>query len=194
MYEIELKAHVDDKAAVINKLNEFAQFLESVKKDDTYWGIFKETENGLQKIQARIRKEINLTNPSKSKIYLTYKRKESRFDNNGKVYEVNDEKESELSDAVALESLFEDLGMKIVLTKQKAAIGYQFGEAHIELCTVPPLGDFLEIEIISEQNDEKTVFEKRKKLLEVLKLCEISEEKIENRYYSEMLKEVSNQN
>ena len=183
MYEIELKAHVDDRKSVIEKLGTFAGFLQSVQKDDIYWAIHK---NG-EKIQARIRKETDLET-SEKKIYLTYKRKENRIAENGKSYEVNDEKECEISDSSALEAVFADSGFEIALEKHKTVYGYQYGECHIELCTVPPLGDFLEIEILSGKNDEETVSEKRKLLLEVLRECGIPEEKIENRYYSEMLK------
>lgn len=183
MYEIELKAHVDDRESVLKKLETFAEFLCSVQKDDIYWAT---SENG-KKIQARIRKETNLVT-SERKIFLTYKRKESRIAENGKSYEVNDEKECEISADSALTSLFSDSGFEIALEKHKTVSGWQSGECHIELCNVPPLGDFLEVEIISEKNDDDTVCEKRALLLEILNRCGISEDKIENRYYSEMLK------
>lgn len=185
MFEVELKAHVYEREKVIEKLNSFAEYLGNVQKDDVYWKTYKNEK----KVKARIRTETNLEDSTK-KIFLTYKKKECRFDENGKSYEVNDEKECELSDSITLEALFKDLGMIVFLKKQKIVLGWQFEEIHIELCTVPPLGDFLEIEIISNTNDEKTVSEKREKLISILKKCEIPEKNIENRYYSDMLKNI----
>ena len=57
MYEIELKAHVDDRQALIKKLESFAYFSGAVEKDDTYYG---KTVEGRQ-IQVRIRKETPFT-------------------------------------------------------------------------------------------------------------------------------------
>ena len=37
MYEIELKAHVYDKAALTEKLNTFAEYRGNVSKYDSYW-------------------------------------------------------------------------------------------------------------------------------------------------------------
>lgn len=184
MYEIELKAHVDDWKATEERLMSFARFVGRVQKDDAYWVIFKDGK----KIQARIRRESDGTD-GETKTFLTYKKKESRVDGGGTVYEVNDEKECTVSDAAVLESLFSDIGMKVDIRKQKKITGFQAGEAHIELCSVPPLGDFIEIEILSEKNDELTIAEKRVTLIEILGRCGIPKDKIESRYYSEMLRE-----
>lgn len=183
MYEIELKAHVENRKEVIERLNSFAEFLESVQKDDVYWAKF----DGEKKIQARIRRETNLEN-NESKIYLTYKQKETRIADDGTSCEVNDEKECFVSDSAALEALFCDLGLNIVLKKQKSVMGWQYENAHIELCTVPPLGDFLEIEILADNNDENIVRNSKQAIISIFKKCGISEDKIENRYYSEMLR------
>ena len=64
---------------------------------------------------------------------------------------------------------------------------WHYDGAHLELCTVERLGDFMEIEILTESNDEKTVSQTKEKLLKMLSKCGISEDKIENRYYSQML-------
>ncbi len=184
MFGIELKAHADNRKKVVDCLNTFADYLQSVQKDDVYWAMQK--SGG--KIQTRIRKERDLDTGS-SKIYMTYKRKECRFSENGSAFEVNDERECLLSDSDALETFLKDTGFEISLEKHKSVMGWQFGECHIELCTVPPLGDFLEIEVMSDKNDERTTNEKKQKIIEIFKRCEISEDKIENRYYSEMLNE-----
>jgi len=61
--------------------------------------------------------------------------------------------------------------------------------ANIEVCNVPPLGDFIEIEILSKTKDEKTVKNIQKELISILQRCKISESDIESKYYSEMLRE-----
>lgn len=185
MFEIELKAHVDDREKVMESLNSFADYLQSVQKDDVYWAVHKDG----RKIQTRIRKEVDLDS-GVSKIYMTYKRKERRIAENGNALEVNDERECEISDSDALETLLKDAGFVVALEKHKSVMGWRFGECHIELCAVPPLGDFLEIEVMSEKDDEKTAEEKKLKIMEIFNRCGIGEEKIENRYYSEMLAEI----
>lgn len=185
MFEIELKAHVDDREKVIENLNSFADYLQSVQKDDVYWAVHKDG----RKIQTRIRREKDLDS-GVSKIYMTYKRKERRIAENGNALEVNDERECEISDSDALETLLKDAGFVVALEKHKSVMGWRFGECHIELCAVPPLGDFLEIEVMSEKGDEKTTEEKKRKIMEIFCRLGIGEEKIENRYYSEMLAEI----
>ena len=183
MFEVELKAHVDDRDFVVNALNSFATYDVAVQKDDFYWG----TVSGGTKIQARIRRETESgsgENP-KSKLYFTYKQKELRQTSAGTQIEVNDEK-----DSLPVEEFFKDLGLKILLEKHKSVVGWHFDDAHIELCSVPPLGDFLEIEILSESDDEENVRSCKEKILSLFRRCGIGEEKIENRYYSDLLRQV----
>ena len=182
MFEVELKAHVDDRAHVIETLNSFAQYDDTVEKSDVYWGKMA----GERKIQARIRTEKSARG---KKIFFTYKQKELRVGEDGIQIEVNDEKECELLDSAPVEAFFSDLGLRVFLEKRKSVVGWHFEDAHIELCTVPPLGDFLEIEILSGFNDETAVSAGREKILSLFARCGIGEEKIENRYYSEMLRE-----
>ncbi len=208
MYEVELKAHVDDRKKIISKLNFFAKYIGSVQKDDIYWGV----KTGEQKIQARLRKETPLefldaeglmmnirADDSRLKpdfrhqrIYFTYKRKEVRKNEDGTTFEVNEEKETLVKESEPIEAFFKDLGLNILVEKHKTVISYLYDNVHIELCTVPPLGDFLEIEILTDTNNEALVETYRKKLVEILEKCGISEDKIEERYYSEMLQGIKN--
>ena len=204
MYEIELKAHVDDRAAVIHALNSFADYMGSVEKSDTYYKLISDGK----KITARIRRESVSEPPKaaknadesdrrrdelpcreKQRVFLTYKRKELRTDANGTACEVNDEKECEVSDADALEALLTDIGFTVSLTKQKSVMGWMFEDAHLELCAVPPLGDFLEIEIISPSNGQEIVEGCQEKLKKLLDMARVPRDNIEERYYSDMLRE-----
>lgn len=191
MFEIELKAHVHERQKVIDALNAFAAFSEKVERHDTYWHIpSAKAEKGY--ISARIRREKV---ENKETVFLTYKRKELIESTDGKKTEVNDEKECTLSNAKAIEALFTDAGFLTAATKDKIVYDWTCttpsGKATLELCTVPPLGDFLEIEILSPSNDEKTTEKAQKELYNLLEKSGISVTAVENRYYTEMLKETA---
>jgi adenylate cyclase class 2 len=194
MYEIEIKAHVDDRAKVIKNLERFADFAGAVEKDDSY---YENNING-KTIKIRIRKESPFTTKeipdapqalSHKSVIFTYKRKEL-LEDAGRSFEVNDEKETFLTEAEPFEAFLEDTGFKSTLTKHKIVLAWHYDNAHLELCTVDKLGDFIEIEILSEHNDEKQVNEAREKLLKLLSKCGVTEDKIEKRYYSQMLSEL----
>jgi adenylate cyclase, class 2 len=204
MYEIELKAHVTDRAHVIETLNTFAAYDGTVDKQDTYYHLPSEGHihtEGKDYISCRIRREtragtqdittIPTPFPAQTNILLTYKRKELRTGKDGTVIEVNDEKECTMSDSEALESLLADIGFTVARRKHKIAEGWymptESGKAHIELCTVPPLGDFLEIEIMSSTENEQIVAETRKSIERIFVRCDIPLSAVEPRYYNELL-------
>lgn len=196
MIEIELKAHVRNREALITQLKSFSEFEQKVTKKDTYYHLplNGRSINGKDYISTRIRKEYKEDqNGTSVTNYLTYKRKELRTDSTGAAIEVNDERESILNDAAALEALFSDIGFKPALYKEKIVEDFgtetPYGKAELELCNVQGLGDFLEIEILSPTNDAETVENIQKELKVLLKKSGIPETEIEKRYYSEMLKE-----
>ena len=166
MYEIELKARVPDRDALLRQLQTFAAFTRRIRRDDVYYRLpakpgahTRQDESGASYVSVRLRTEYTEDAAgSASKTLLTYKRK--RTDSNGAI-EINDERECELSDAGALSAFFEDAGLTPALKKRKEVEAYEcetpFGKAALELCTVPPLGDFLEIEILCADNDAGTV-------------------------------------
>ena len=190
MYEIELKAHVDDREAVIAALNGFATFCGEVQKYDTYYKLHQDGK----KISARIRAETKTDAQKKtdSRILLTYKHKELQTTANGAAIEVNDEKECALSSADALTALLTDIGFAVSLTKTKQVLSWEYDGALFELCTVPPLGDSLEIELLSPCNDQSVVATLQQKLQDLLAKTGISADRIEKRYYSDMLREANN--
>lgn len=195
MIEIELKARVHDLEKTIQKLNSFAKFSGQLERHDTYWSIFT-SENPAKKITARIRREIK---DGKQKVFLTYKRKklvENISDGQAFQTEVNEENESELSDEKAVEFLLRDSGFKISSTKEKYVSAWiydtKYGQALLELCRIPPLGNFLEIEILCEpkKQDNSETAGIQNELLNILEKSGISKEQIENRFYSDLLKEI----
>lgn len=194
MTEIELKAHVFDRGKLIENLNSFAKYEKTVTKDDTYFHLEKKSA-GKNYISARIRKQTEKTeNGTKTTNFLTYKKKELKSDSKGIFIEVNDEKETEISDTEAVEILFKDIGFVPALKKHKEVMIFsaqtEYGKATLELCNVQRLGDFIEIEILSGKNDAQTVEKLQGALKKLLSECKIPEKDIEKRYYSEMLKEL----
>lgn len=193
MFEIELKAHVINRENVINRLNEMARYLCSRNKEDVYYTLLKLDGSD---IGVRIRCESVKTDGKISEERtFTYKRKEIKKDISGNSIEVNDENEINLTkdDAAVLEKMFLDIG-KIRLKKTKIVENWEMetkaGLANIELCTVPPLGDFLEIEIITEDDSPSHVEDINNEIKSIFTACGIDLSLIEDRFYSEMLRSV----
>ncbi|MBO5100191.1 MAG: CYTH domain-containing protein [Treponema sp.] len=193
MYEIELKAIVKNRAEVIKRINKFATYTGAIEKEDNY---YSSIHNG-KEISVRIRKEtpfvstevdskINIS--CQKTVLFTYKRKKLS-EAEGTHLEVNDEKECLLSDSKPFEEFLQDSGFTLTLSKKKKVLSWQYDGALFELCTVPPLGDFLEIEIMSKTNKDDQISVIKEKLISLLKKCNISEDMIEKRYYSELLKQ-----
>ena len=218
MYEIELKAHVAERSAVKAALNSFATYCASYETRDTYYSIpqclYDNDAHGARDkartrakmpcaeaqqqnaVSCRIRKMTCKKLPaseSETSITFTYKRKELRTSERGIAIEVNDEKECTLSDEAAFVAFLHDAGGSVACTKEK--IGELWlahtdaGDVHIELCTVPPLGDFLEVELVCETDGCETVVAAQHAIMQIFKTCAIPESALETRYYSAMLAE-----
>ncbi len=189
MFEIELKAHVADREAVIKKLNSFAAFSGKFERHDKYWRK-PEPNNPSQLISARIRTEIS---NDKETMYLTYKKKKIVTGKNGNSSEKNQEYESVINDSAAIDALLPDLGFTLTDKKDKYVSRWEcttkFGKATLELCNIPPLGDFLEIEILSSSDDKKHTEKIQNELYTLLEKSGIDKNQIENRFYSQMLRE-----
>ncbi len=199
MTEIELKAHVDDRPALRHRLKQFAEYACTVIRDDTYYGTSPQDRHKL-----RIRHERHLSENgtvAAEDFLVTYKRKEKRTALDGTVLEVNDERECTVSSPDALTAFLRDAGYSVQLEKHKEVEDWQTSvnnikdadgtpvKATLEICTVPPLGDFLEIEILAPSDDETTVSLARQELSKLLEKSGIGADKIEPRYYSELLRD-----
>ncbi|EPF25622.1 hypothetical protein HMPREF1221_02176 [Treponema socranskii subsp. paredis ATCC 35535] len=213
MYEIELKAHVENRREVARALDSFAEYSGALTKRDTYYRlplvcVPTGTETSSSKradikvyaeeqshIGCRIRKTV-YEKTGETKITFTYKRKGLRKDADGIAIEVNDEKECTLSETDAIESFIKDAGGGISHVKEKIIKEWyaetEAGKAHIELCTVPPLGDFLEIEVLAK--DDTHTKNAKRAIMSIFKNCGIDENAIESRYYSDMLDEKARAN
>jgi len=195
MYEIVLKAHVNNKQETAKKLSTFATYKKHVEKHDVYW-LLQNTHSKIEKnILVRIREEISNTNNKEKKEYLiTYKHKSLQFDKENKAYEVNNEYEFRIDDKTPFEVILKDSGYHVKVKKNKSTDIWQVENASLELSTIDLLGDFLEIEILSKTNDEKTVKLYRNQLFKLLQKSGLSRDAIENRYYSEMIENLEKEN
>ena len=200
MYEIELKAHVYNRDELIPKLNADARYLGTAEKNDTYWRLTAfvrdaaidangKAGNVEKSLTVRIRTECTVA-AEKGKTcrhLVTYKEKHRECKENPAL-EVNDEKEFAVSDRAEFERFLHKAGFEAVYEKHKKSMQWEKGDALIELCTVEPLGDFLEMEILAETADENRVKKTRLALEKLLKKYGIPLEQIEPMYYSELLK------
>ena len=192
MYEVELKAWLDNKTETENKLKNFAIFDGFIEKQDTYYHL--KSHN----ITVRIREEkiTRQNNQVENQILVTYKKKESRISKNGETYEVNLEKEFTISSKEDFQQILFDSGYEISLEKHKSVSSYYFTvktynkeiPCHIELCYIEKLGDFIEIETLTEDNSEENTLKLKDALLSILEKVDVPTSKIEKRYYKEMLK------
>lgn len=184
MYEIEIKAHVNDRHKVQTILDSFAVYVGRCHKKDVYF------KNNCNNLQIRIRDQENFsvqsTEPEKT-ILVTYKRKE-RLKTDGTM-EVNQEEEFTISNRESFIVFLQDAGFVPVLEKEKNVSTWKYERILIEVCTIPLLGDFIEMEVLSETKDKKTLEAIHNQFLLILKKCNISETEIEDKFYSELLAE-----
>ena len=193
MMELELKAWVKDRESVLKRMDEIAVFKNHIVREDEYY-----RRNGDKTYPLRIRKETVYGKNGKiveSRYLLTYKRKRMH-----KGMEVNDEKECVISSVDVLEAFFEDNGFDLYLKKTKTVDDWECEDeienvgkyrATFELCNIASLGDFMEIEILSDKCDKNTVDFFHDELERLLDKTRIPKNDIEIRSYAQLLKELS---
>ncbi len=171
--EVETKAWATGRVEELwAQLRQWAEYRGEFDKRDTYFSL-----PGQEQSLFRIRREGH-TNT------VTYKQKQR---NAG--FEVNREHEFTVENPDEFIAFSHYLGYEVFIEKHKRGELYRFGDAGIELSHIEGLGWFVEIEILVE--DQSEVQTARQKVAEVLKMLDVSEEKIESRYYNEMLKNIN---
>jgi len=183
MFEIELKAKLTDRKTVEEKISAFATFIGLTEKSDVYW-----TQNRLGHPE-----KLRLRDETGKPLTANYKKKEVRHNQ----IEVNDEieftigntsdKEQSLKEKTSFEIFLNAAGFSPTMHKHKETKSWKFEDSLIEISYVDKLGDYIEIEILSETDNAEATQKAHDKLLSVLKKCGVPEEDIETRYYSEML-------
>ncbi len=185
MYEIELKAHVHNREQTKSRLDSFALYTGGAEKSDTYW-YNADLPPASQTVRVRTERKTAVDGVTKETIFVTIKRKEIR-----NVVEVNDEIEFTVSSKHEFEKYLQDAGYSIARKKQKSVESWQYEGVLLELCSIMQLGNFLEIEILSESNDVKTSHECQEIMYALLERCDINKDAIETAYYSELLERLN---
>ena len=109
--------------------------------------------------------------------------------------EINREREFEVSDPEAFSEFALRLGCEPFYEKRKRGLAFKAGrgaasgEATIEIIEVSGLGDFIEIEVLLEDEDPERVAVAQGEIRALLARSGVSEADIEPRFYSEMLME-----
>jgi len=183
--EIELKAHVEDCKSMYTLLGTLCEYAFAFEKEDTYW---KNSRLPPHTPKVRLRTQTRrLPDESVvSSVVVTQKVKELK----GGI-EVNDEREFTVSSVTEFQAFLKALRFTPSSSKQKHGWTFFYEGITVELVEVVPLGWFVEIEILTEDDESRTeaVEEGRKRLLAFLQTLGVPESAIESRYYSDMLKE-----
>jgi adenylate cyclase class 2 len=197
-FEIELKAWIDDREAAERRIGALADLTADYEKEDRYW--LPASPSGEPRAVpvsgVRIRRETVIARDGnkESVTLVTYKTKEVRDG-----IEVNNEKEFSLKDPLgggaagdeaaveAFEELLERLGLTPGISKKKKGRSWKYGGITVELSDVERLGCFLELEVLAGDCESETVERARESLFGLLGLIGISKDRIETRYYNEML-------
>lgn len=184
MTEIELKAHVENPEKLKARLEALAEYTGAFEKEDAYW-FPKKSGFPVPPSGLRVRREKDTAPGGETSgiVYVTYKSKETR-----EGIEINDEKEFEVSGAEEFEELIGLWGFEKGIAKKKKGWAYRHGRINAELCQVEGLGWFIELEILGDKKDGETLDRAREELLRFLEDLGIGREKLESRYYTEMLR------
>ena len=175
MFEIEIKAWLDNPSETERILSSFADYKGESFKSDVYW------YNKDRNLKIRIREErlISETNEEKNTIYVTGKTKTV---SDG--MEINSENEFQISDKSAFELFLNQAGFCLQSTKTKTSKNFYVQNCHIELVSVVDIGEFIEAEILSPSNEPSIVEQNRTIFMSILEKCKVPAENIEPRFYS----------
>ena len=173
MYEIEIKAHLDDPAYIEAQIKQLgANFRKLIQQDDTYFQHpirnFAQTDEAL-----RIRR-------SDKNSYLTYKG--SKIDTTTKSRE---ELEISIPDPDKLHTILRKIGFSPVMTLRKSRKKYILDDIKISFDQIEGLGNFIEFELEISEKDKIELAKER--LFTLLKRLDIPKEKLERRSYLELL-------
>jgi adenylate cyclase class 2 len=103
--------------------------------------------------------------------------------------EINDEREFSVSDGDAFEELLRRLGLQKGMEKNKRGWAWIWDGVTMELTEVEGLGRFVELEIITDDDSNEAIAAARTRLLALLRKIGVKKDRIEPRYYTEMLRE-----
>ncbi|MFQ5611305.1 MAG: class IV adenylate cyclase [Anaerolineae bacterium] len=172
--EVEIKAWVDDPAALEARLASIGEWQGESIKEDVYFAPRSSSQTGADE-RFRLRR-------SNGKAVVTFKQR--RMVGN---VEVNDETEFAVDDAHAFYKLASHLGCVPYMIKRKHSRLYRVGQVRVELNRVERLGHFVEVEILCGPDEVDAA---RARVTEMLARLEVPPEKIEPQRYNDLLHQV----
>ncbi len=180
MLEVEIKARIKDRSEIISKLDKMGCIIKKAKEQEDKIFIRKEIKNfdiPVGENVIRIRKE-------EDKNILTLKKKTD--DNNAFI-----ELETLIEDADIISRMLEEMGYIEKVFIKKKRMRYSLDKMSICIDNIESLGNFIEVEILSEEN-EKQKNEALKTIEEFLNKLEISKEDYEEKRYDTLMYEINN--
>ncbi len=176
MVEIELKAWVHDLESLESRLAAIGEYCGASEKYDRYWSLPDLNATGYRR-KFRLRDEDGVQT-------VTFKDKTLSGG-----MEINQEREFDVSSAEDFLELMRRAGCLEISRKHKSAKKYRVESCLVESVKIEGLGDFIEIEILTQDKGQAEVEWARIELLSVLDRAGIPREAIESRFYSDMLAE-----
>ena len=121
-------------------------------------------------------------------VVITSKTKEKRNDGTEDNHEV--EFGTDVESYPRVLAFFSSLGFEEFIRKEKTGWLWSFGKVAVELVQVGPLGWFIEMEIVlGDDASDADVLRAKSELFELLGRLGIGREKLEDRYYMDLLRE-----
>ena len=174
MVEVELKARIEDYEAVERRVASFARFIRKVNKSDSYWhGPGWREQRGSRGFRVR-------SEGSSYVVTFKAKRVEGGF-------EVNQEREFEISDPSAFREFVRRVGSEPYYDKRKIGVAYEYEGMTLEILKIEGAGTFLEIERLLPTDGETALETARNDLRRALTMAGVPESAIESRTYSELI-------
>jgi len=168
-YEIEIKAWVEEPEALRKLLGESYSYVRSYVKEDTYFQFPGKKET----FRLRKQGEENI---------VTMKKK---YREHG--IEENLETEFTVSDGDAFENLVFEIGCSVYVKKRKTTDAFDADGITVELSSVDKLGWFVEIEKLVHSENWEDKDSAKEEIMKIFDFLNIPREKVEPRYYTEML-------
>lgn len=177
MYEVELKAWVDNAAALQTRLEALCTYRREYDKRDRYFTAPEcSADPGWVPHRFRLRRDGD-------ELVCTYKQKDIE-----QSVEVNLEREFEVSDEDAFLGLVQRLGCTPLVDKHKQGRQYDYKGLTVELSFVHGLGTFLEIErLLRDDSSEAERAAAGREVRAALETFGVEAERIEERPYTQML-------
>jgi adenylate cyclase, class 2 len=172
-YEIEIKAWVEKPEPLRKRLKSTYSFSRKYVKEDTYFRFPGKKET------FRLRKQ-----EGENIVTIKKKRREQGI-------EENLEKEFFVSDGEVFEKFVSEIGCPVYVKKKKTTEAFDADGITVELSLVEKLGWFIEIEKLVHSENRHDKQKAKDEILKILDYLRIPREKIESRYYTEMLTGIS---